>query len=674
MGTDVRVADREARTGLRALAWILLVASLALSLSAVALVLANAARPSRWATILSAVTGLAFPVVGLLIARRQPANPIGWLFLTAGVALASGAAMEEVIRYRASTGGSVGQTFLSFYALGGGWWALGIGSVLVLPLLLFPDGHPLSRRWRIAVWIEGIAIAALTLSLPFSQDATEPFGTNPLASRSLAPIMRPLATGVIVFIGMIPVAVVALVKRYRRSHGAERDQLKWFTLGGAIAASSMLIGVSFDAANHPEARANIIGIGIMAIPITAGIAMLRYKLWDIDVVIKKALVFGLIVVTVTLISAGVLLLVPLMVVGDLSGWEQGLFLVGVVIGTLFGPLRRAARRAADRLVYGSRATPYEVLTAFSGRIAETYATDDVLPRMAHVLASGTGATSARVLLRVRGALQEVALYGERGDDGYVAAVLYQGEDVGALAVRMPANDPMTPSKEKLVEDLAAQAGPVLRNVRLIEELKASRQRLVAAQDEQRRKIERDIHDGAQQQLVALAVQLKLAGQMVDRDAGKAKALLEQLQGAAGSALEDLRDLARGIYPPLLADKGLRAALEAQARKAAMPVTVESDGIERFSQEVEATVYFCTLEALNNVAKYANATRATVRLVTGHGDLRFEVEDDGAGFDPSATGYGTGLQGMADRLAALGGTLSVTSALGSGTTIEGRLPA
>ena len=185
--------------------------------------------------------------------------------------------------------------------------------------------------------------------------------------------------------------------------------------------------------------------------------------------------------------------------------------------------------------------------------------------------------------------------------------------LGALSVSMPASDPMNPSKERLVRDLAAQAGLVLRNVRLIEELRASRQRLVAAQDEERRKLERNLHDGAQQQLVALAVQLKLARTMVDRDPAKAGGMLDSLQDAAGEALEELRDLARGIYPPLLADKGLAAALESQARKAAVPTTVESDDIGRYPRDVESAVYFCTLEALNNVAKYAEASSADVRL-------------------------------------------------------------
>ncbi len=238
---------------------------------------------------------------------------------------------------------------------------------------------------------------------------------------------------------------------------------------------------------------------------------------------------------------------------------------------------------------------------------------------------------------------------------------------------MPANDPLDPAKEKLIRDLASQAGPVLRNVRLLEELRASRQRLVAAQDEERRKIERNIHDGAQQQLVALAVQLKLAEQLVGKDPERERALLTQLGSQASSALEDLRDLARGIYPPLLADRGLVPALEAQARKAAVPTTVDGDGVGRFDRDVEATVYFCTLEALNNVAKYAEATNARIRLARSDGHLTFEVADDGRGFDPEATDHGTGLQGMADRLDAIGGGFTISSAPGEGTIVAGRVP-
>jgi signal transduction histidine kinase len=229
---------------------------------------------------------------------------------------------------------------------------------------------------------------------------------------------------------------------------------------------------------------------------------------------------------------------------------------------------------------------------------------------------------------------------------------------------------VSPSDEKLVEDLASQAGLVLRNVRLIEELRASRQRLVAAQDEERRRLERNLHDGAQQQLVALSVKLRLAEQLAERDPARSTAMLAELRDDTNDALDNLRDLARGIYPPLLADKGLAEALRGQARKAAVPVEVDPDGVGRYPQEIEAAVYFCCLEALQNVAKYARASTVTVRLGTENGDLTFEVSDDGDGFDPVTTPRGAGMQNMADRLEALGGRLRVRSAPGTGTTISG----
>jgi len=196
---------------------------------------------------------------------------------------------------------------------------------------------------------------------------------------------------------------------------------------------------------------------------------------------------------------------------------------------------------------------------------------------------------------------------------------------------------------------------------------------VAAQNEERRRIERNIHDGAQQQLVALAVKLKLADSFVGKDEQRAHAMLADLQTDTGQALEDLRDLARGIYPPLLADKGLGAALESQARKSAVPVDVEVDGIGRYPQEAEAAVYFSCLEALQNVAKYAEATSAMIRLSQANGNLSFEVSDDGVGFDPAAAERGSGLQGIADRLAALGGEFALRTAPGRGTTIRGTVP-
>lgn len=214
---------------------------------------------------------------------------------------------------------------------------------------------------------------------------------------------------------------------------------------------------------------------------------------------------------------------------------------------------------------------------------------------------------------------------------------------------------------------------MLRNVALIADLRASRHRLVSAQDQERRKIERNLHDGAQQQLVALAVKLRLIEGMARKDADRAAELAHQATEETGEALANLRDLARGIYPPLLADKGLAAALESQANKAPIPVRVDAEGVGRYAQEAEAAVYFCCLEALQNVAKYANASQARLQLAEDNGDLRFEVSDDGAGFEPASAVNGTGLQGMADRLDAIGGSLEVRSAPGAGTTVIGTVP-
>jgi signal transduction histidine kinase len=317
--------------------------------------------------------------------------------------------------------------------------------------------------------------------------------------------------------------------------------------------------------------------------------------------------------------------------------------------------------------------------------------------MARVLGEGIGAERADVWLKVEGELRDVSAWpDEAGVFGPVPlangsvppidavdrvyAVRQAGELLGALTVRKRASDPLTPSDEKLIADLASQAGLVLRNVALTEELKgrlddlkALQKRLVSAQDAERRRIERNIHDGAQQELVALAVKMRLARTLTERDPAKAAVLLEEVEADTHGALESLRDLARGIYPPLLVDNGLVSALEAQARKAAIPLELRFGVVERYPQEVEAATYFCVLEAIQNVAKYANATRTSVVVGAERADLAFEVVDDGVGFDPAGATEGTGLRGMADRLAALDGSLTIRSAPGAGASIAGRIP-
>jgi len=330
-----------------------------------------------------------------------------------------------------------------------------------------------------------------------------------------------------------------------------------------------------------------------------------------------------------------------------------------------------------------------VMSEFADRVGGTYSIDDVLPRMAQLLCEATGAQVTRVWLRTGDELRPEVSWpadaptvgsqplegGQLPDDlgGDAFEVRHQGDLLGALTVTLPPSDPMNPAKERLARDMAAQAGLVLRNVALIEDVRESRRRIVTAQDERARALERNIHDGAQQQLVALSVKLRLAQQLVDRDPAKAQEMLVDLQTQTNETLEDLRDLARGIYPPLLADQGLAAALEAQGRRSSMAVAVHPDGVGRYRQDVESAVYFCCLEALNNAAKYAEAANVEIRLASVDGELRFEVTDDGRGFDRSITTFGTGLQGMADRLDAIGGSIDVVSAPGEGTTVLGRLP-
>jgi signal transduction histidine kinase len=272
----------------------------------------------------------------------------------------------------------------------------------------------------------------------------------------------------------------------------------------------------------------------------------------------------------------------------------------------------------------------------------------------------------------------------------MAPMANAGELLGVVVVDRPVDDQtFTAEEERAVVELARQLGVVLHNAQLdsalqasldevrrqADEIQASRGRIVAAADQARRQIERNLHDGAQQHIVALAVRVKLASQLVDRDPAAAKVALDEIGEAIDDTLQELRDLAHGIYPPLLADKGLPAALESAARRASVPVTVRSEGIGRFSPEAEATIYFCVLEALQNAGKYAGDGASVIVEVRQDADsVVFIVSDDGAGFDTTARGSGAGFTNMLDRLGAQGGTLRVESAPGRGKRVTGVVPA
>ena len=658
--------------------------------------------------LLSAFAGVVYALIGALIVRRAR-NTVGWALLGVGVGLAvlsftSAYAVVGIASHPATLPAPslVGALAEPDFA--------GTSTTLAFMLFVFPTGALPSRRWRPVVTL-GLTAAGLTvlgfLFVPAKENLPAPGGisltyANPVRVQAMGPALAAVLAGAAWVVALVTAAAfLSLVIRYRTGGSEQRQQIKWLGLAAASELLLLLAGflalIACSCASSPIASSLLLMaafVVLIGVPAALAIAILKYQLYEIDVIIKRAVVYGVLAAGVTVMYVGVVV-----GVGTLVG-ERGspalTIAAAVAIALLFQPLRRRAQRFANRLVYGERATPYQVLSDFAERMAGTFNLEDVLQRMAAILAAGTGATRVNVWLRIGAQLRSAATWPAEAaplqpvalaDDGAVpsfppteriVAVRHGAELLGALAIQKPPSEPLTPTEETLLEDLAAQAGLVLRNVRLtadlqasLEDLRASRRRLVGAQDQERRKIERNLHDGAQQQLVALSVQVGLL-ERVAQDPDRVKEMAGRLRGAVQDALDDLRDLARGIYPPLLADKGLAAALEAQARRAAVATTVDADGIGRYPQDVEAAVYFCALEALQNVAKYAEASSASVRLTQRDGDLMFEIEDDGRGFDATLTRRGTGLQGMADRLDAIGGTLTVRSTPGEGTLVTGSI--
>jgi len=582
-------------------------------------------------------------------------------------------------------------------------------------LMLFPTGRLPSPRWRpfAALGLVATALTAIGFVVhPRLVALPAPGGSslmlqNPLGVRSLGPVLSTVLIGTLNGLSVLGTAILAaafvsLVVRYRSGTHEVRQQIKWIALVAVAAACCQVAALlSIAATGHFSNPVTVVAYVVMpvlalyGIPAVITLAILKHGLYQIDVIINRAVTYGLLSAALTAVYAGIVV-----GIGTLAGYAGGPLLTvaaAVAIAVLFQPVRRRAQLVANRFVYGQRASPYQVLADFAQDMAGQLDVDAALDRMTAVLAAATGAVRAEVWVRVGAQLRPRATW-PRGADPPVpvpladsaalpafdaatraVAVRHRGELLGAITLRKPRNEPVSAAEDRLLEHLASQAGLVLRNVRLtaelqatVDDLTASRRRLVRAQDEERHRIERNLHDGAQQQLVALNIQLGLLDAAAD-DPGEVREIAGELRAGLRAALDDLRALARGIYPPLLADQGLGSALRAQADRAPLPVLIEADGIGRYPPDTEATVYFCTLEALQNVAKYARASRATVALACPDGRLEFTVTDDGDGFDPAQATRGTGLQGMADRLAAAGGTLRVRSRPGLGTTISGTLP-
>ncbi|HEU4356178.1 MAG TPA: hypothetical protein VFT27_11370, partial [Actinomycetota bacterium] len=467
------------------------------------------------------LTAILFPAVGLVLASRRPENALGWLMLAIGIV-----ACEPVSAY----GG-----YALAAGLPGGAWALAATSWTWVPviglagtfvLLLFPDGHLPSPGWRWFAWTIAIGMVMASLAILLAPgnlaDLEHPEVENPYGIESLRPLVAiGIAAIVTIPIGIVGSAV-SLVRRYRRSGPTERLQIRWVATAAAIVASAYAIAMIASVTSAAAGWATDGGwLGVLQsvavllfalIPVSIGVAVLRYRLYDLDLVIRKAVVVGALVAFFTLVYAVVVGGVGALV--QTRGTPLLSFVAAGLVALLFQPVLRRSRRLADRIVYGRRATPYEVLSEFSERVGGTYSSEDVLPRMAQIAAEGVGARRAAVWIEHDGWLRVAASWpmdGElpqpvRAGEGPLALpgadhtfpVEHDGALLGALAVAMPPADPMDEAKAKLVADLAAQAGLVLRNVRLTEELrarledlKAAQKRLVAAQDAERRRLERN---------------------------------------------------------------------------------------------------------------------------------------------------------------------------------------
>jgi signal transduction histidine kinase len=630
-----------------------------------------------------------FPLTGAIVASRRPGNAVGWVMI-GGPLFGILAATAETYATRAllvAPGSLPGGATVSWVAA---WAWMPMLSTVPLLLLLVPHGRPLSRRWR---WVVFVAVAQAAFHVAGFM-ALWPFrGVELIRQLNAEDLPAPLpaitqaaAASFALFGAVVVAGMVSLVVRFVRSRGEERQQLKWIAFGVAIMGLETLAWFAADAVDI-ELSWMWDTLTIIPVPAAIGFAILKYRLYEIDLVINKTVVYGAMAAFITAVYVAIVV-----GIGRAIGSTRNLALsiaATAVVAVAFQPVRERVQRFANRLVYGKRATPYEVLSQFSGGMSHTVASEELLPRMARIVAEGTGAARADVWLRVGSELVREATWPEEderrreavplteGGESVVGIdravpVRHQGELLGVIAVKKSPGETVTPADDKLLQDLASQAGLVLRNVRLIEELKTSRQRLVTAQDEERRHLERDLHDGAQQRLVAISLALRMARGLADpeRD-GPLGERLDQASDELGRALNELREFARGIHPAILTDRGLVPALESLAERSTVPAEVEAAVNGPLPPAVEATAYFVVSEALANVGKYSMATSVTIRAGVDDGELTVEVVDDGiGGADPSR---GSGLRGLSDRVAAVEGVLKVESPPGEGTRLVTRIP-
>ena len=664
-------------------------------------------------------TVVACAIAGLIV-WRQPRNAFTWTFAAFAVAYALN---NFTVQY-AIHGLNVVPDSLPLadtaarYQLFAGVLLL---TCAVSAVLLFPDGRLRSARWAVAI----VLLVLLQLGDVALNTDSPYFMIIGYAGRQGVPVtslpdwralgqalgwlrqdMFPFVPGTALFWGNNILAVLvgaAVLLRLRSASGEARLQLKWFAYAVTFAAIAFLVNRSdwFAAilfADRPPVRQEVadvlhpialwadqvfnVSLGLL-MPLTVGIAIMRYRLYDIDLVISRTIMYAGIAAFVTL-CYGVTVAAVGNLVGETAGMGPVVTLIAIaVIALLLEPVRARLNAFA---VYGKRANPYEILSDFARSVGQSESADVLLPRMAQLVRDGAGAALVEVWVRVGERLRLAAaspaspaaetladpndIAARAGPTGTVVPVFHENEQLGALVVRKPRGEHLTPMEVRLVSDLASQAGLVFGRFRLFEELRESRARIIAAQDEERRRIERDLHDGAQQRFVNAMLNVGMA-QAIAGPMSETSDLLQHAAREMQAGLSELRDLARGIHPPLLTESGLHAAVASLADRSPIETSVVGVPDRRYAEPVEVTAYFVVAEALANAAKHSHASSIKIRIEEEAGRLRVEVSDDGVGGVDSRRG--SGLVGLRDRTAAIGGSLKVESPGGHGTVVRAELP-
>lgn len=633
---------------------------------AVAVALSWGLEP-RWDTLVFVVFSGAMAGAGALIASHHPHNPIGWLLCGIGLENALAADLAQGYGLRAAAMGWPGGPLGEWIAT---WSWLPQAIPMVLTFLLFPDGRLLGRRWLIVVWVAavGLVLAGPGWSLDPATGSEFLAGVNPYATDGL-PTEAMFSIGMTLVAAAMLASVVPLVLRFRRSNQVERLQIKWVAFAGGVAVVVLPIGpVFWDRA--PILRL-VVAVALAAIPIAMCVAILRYRLYDIDVVISRTVAYS----ALTVLLAGTYVVTVVMVgaaVGSGSAWATAG--ATLAVAATFRPLAHRVQDAVDRRFNRARFDALRQVGLFLEDLSAGRAAPEDVERILRE-ALGTEDLEVRLLLPDSGlavTLSGTPVADDPGDRRLLWPIRHAGTALGTLVA--PADLAQRGSLLPRMLDASALAVEIARlRVELrrqLAEVEASRARIVAAADDERRRIERDLHDGAQQRLVSIGLALRHAqhalGAAVDPEVSRT------LDGAVAEisvAIDELRELASGLRPAQL-DAGLGPALWDLARRAPLPVEIDA-AADRFPVDVETAAYFTACEGLTNAVKHARATKVMLRARHTDGRLVVSVADDGVG--GALARNGSGLTGLSDRVAALGGSLRIDSGAGRGTTLVAEFP-